>query len=194
MTRRLSLATGILVLVGLATQACGGPDTEASSTDPGPALETSISDCNALIPEDVLATLGWSPGSTSATLDSGICRRDAEQGYVTVERLPVAALGGDDLPAKAQQAYDEACAELDSFPDPDDLSVSAGPGQSVGWLGEDVTACAVEPSEPRAETTVVVLTPQDTVVQLRVVPDSPTSSGDVRAALGKLTPLAVERL
>ena len=63
------------------------------------------------------------------------CHREAEQGYVEVRDRTA--------------SYDKVCATLDR-------TGTVGPGQPVDWLGEDVTACAVEPTADVGQTKVVV--------------------------------------
>jgi len=172
MTRTLGLCL-VALLGGLVLQACGGEDA-ARSQAPGPGQETSLGDCRVAVPDSALVTLGWE-ASGEASLDSGTCTRETAQGDVAVERRPVAAVGGDDLPAAAKLAFDEHCADL-----------YGKPGEEVDWMGDDTRACARVDGEHRGVSYLVALTADDTIVEARVSADESTSNDLVRVALVEL--------
>ena len=176
MTRTVGLCLVALLGVPL-LQACGGGDAARSQT-PGPAQETGLGDCRAAVPDGAFDTLGWD-SSGEASLDSGTCTRAAAQGDVSVERLPVGAVGGDDLPAAARQAFDAHCTDL-----------YGEPGQQVDWMGADTRACSRIDGEHRGVSYLVALTADDTIVEARVSADESTSDDLVRDALVELATAA----
>lgn len=176
MTRTLGL--GLVALLGvLVLQACGGEEAVESDA-PGPAQETSLGDCREAVPDTALETLGWESWGV-ASLDSGTCTRAAAQGDIAVERWPVGAVGGDDLPAAAQQSFDEHCADL-----------YGEPGEEVDWMGPDTQACGRVDGEGRGVSYLVALTEDDTIVEARVSAGESTSDDLVRDALVELVAAA----
>jgi len=157
--RRGLVVTVLLALAG--TQAGCSDDDGASEPQ---ADRTTDADCARMIPDDVFTTLGWTPTAEGATATVRGCHREAGQGYVEV---------------RERTGYDRLCATLDRSGD-------IGPGVPVDWLGDDVTACAVEPTADVGQTRVVVQGDGDTVTQVTVVVLTATAQDRVRAAVAEL--------
>ncbi len=157
MRTRLALLAAALVLL---PTGCDDDDADAPSSH-----QTTDADCAELIPDQVFTTLGWTPTPKGATVTVRGCHREAEQGYVEV-RDRVAS-------------YDKLCATLDR-------TGTVAPGQPVDWLGDDVTACAVEPSTDVGQTKVVVRRSGDEVTQVTIAVLTSTPQAQVRAAVAEL--------
>jgi hypothetical protein len=165
--RRGLVMTVAVVLAG--TLAGCSDDDDASRPR---AERTTDSDCARVIPDDVFTTLGWTPTAEGATATVRGCHREAEQGYVEV---------------RERTGYDRLCATLDR-------AGEVGPGAPVDWLGDDVTACAVEPTAEVGQTWVVVRGDGagdgdgdgDEVTQVSVVVLTATGRDRVRAAVAEL--------
>src|SRR3954454_11048017 len=121
-------AAAALVLL-LALAACHG---SGGDDEPG-AGRTTDADCATRIPGNIFDTLRWSPPTPAEATVRG-CHRETEQGYVEV---------------RDRTGYDKLCASLDR-------SGGVGPGTPVDWLGDTVTACAVEAANGVGTTKVVV--------------------------------------
>lgn len=168
MTRALAL--GLVALVGpLLLTGCGGDDA-TSTTTPGPAQETSLHQCGDALPDDAFVALGWRP-SGDASLDSGTCTRAGDQGDLAVQRYPVAAVGGSDLPQAAQDAFDERCGDL-----------YGEQATRVDWLGDATPSC-VSLGGRTGTSTILALTPEHTLVEARVSATADTAPDRVRAGL-----------
>ena len=154
-TRLVLLAVAALLLPT-------GCDDDTSG--PPAADETTDAQCAEVIPDQIFATLGWTPTADGATSTVRGCHREAEQGYVEV---------------RERSGYDRLCATLDR-------TGTVGPGQPVDWLGDAVTACAVEPTADVGQTKVVVRGDGDEVTQLTIAVLSSTPQAQVRAAVGEL--------
>ena len=154
---------GIRVLAALALlvalTACSGDDSDG---EPGSG-RTTDADCAARIPDAVFDTLRWSPPKAAEATVRG-CHREAEQGYVEV---------------RDRAGYDKLCKTLDR-------SGGVGPGTPVDWLGDGVTACAVEPGAEVGQTRVVVQGNGDAALQITVAVLTSTSQDKVRAAVAEL--------
>lgn len=170
MTRLLPLGLAALVSA-LLLQAC--EEDAARTASPGPARSTSLADCAGVLPDHAFTTLGWQPSGEPA-LDSGTCTRTAAQGDVAVQRWPVAAVGGDDLPQAAQQAFEDRCQDL-----------YGQAARRVDWLGSDMPSC-VALGGSRGQSTLLALTTHHTLVEARVSADEATSPDQVRAGLVEL--------
>lgn len=181
-----SAATAVLLALGLVAAGCDGED-EANSTPVPTSDATTGADCERIIPESTVTTLGWS-GDAGATYSVQGCERRADQGYLKVRGLSVA--GGDDDAAAVQEEFDARCAELDTFPDPNSSTEEPATGLLVTWLGEGVTACAVEPDAGLGLSKVLLVTPSDRLVELWVVALEPTEQDLVRSAMAELAAAA----
>jgi hypothetical protein len=157
-TRVVPLA--LLLALGLAPAACTGDDGAGTSAP----TRTTDADCGARIPDAVFTTLGWTPTGKPAEITVRGCHREAEQGYVEV---------------RDRTGYDRLCRTLDR-------SGGVRPGVPADWLGEGVTACAVEPAGGVGQTRVVVRRGGDAVTQVTVAALTDTSQELVRAAVGQL--------
>jgi hypothetical protein len=151
------------VLLGLAAvlalTGCSGDDGD----DPG-QQPTTDADCARAIPDGVFTTLGWTPTEEGAEATVRGCHREAEQGYVEV---------------RDRTGYDQLCATLDR-------TGEVGAGTPVDWLGEDVTACSVEPETDVGQTKVVVKGDGDAVTQVIIAVLTSTPQAKVRAAVAEL--------
>jgi hypothetical protein len=152
----------LALLVALA--ACSGEQ------DPGlqPADEaTSDADCARRIPDGVFTTLGWTATAEGATATVRGCHREAQQGYVEVRDRT-----GD---------YERTCRTLDR-------SGGVDPGVHVDWLGDDVTACAVEPAGGSGvgQTKVLVAGEGDALTLVTIAVLTSTPQAQVRAAVEQL--------
>ncbi len=159
-TRAGALALVLALLLPAA--ACVGGE------DPGLMPETDATtdaDCAVRIPDQVFTTLGWTPTAKGATETVRGCHREAEQGYVEVRDRTA--------------SYDKLCATLDR-------TGTVGPGEPVDWLGEGVTACAVEPTTDVGQTKVVVQRSGGEVTQVTIAVLTSTPRALVRAAAGEL--------
>jgi hypothetical protein len=170
MTRLLPLGLAALVST-LLLQACG--EDARTTASPGPARSTSLAVCADVLPDRAFTSLGWEPAGEPA-LDSGTCTRTAAQGDVAVQRWPVAAVGGDDLPQAAQQAFEDRCKDL-----------YGQAARRVDWLGADLPSC-VALGGRRGQSTILALTTHHTLVEARVSADRPTSPDRLRAGLVEL--------
>ena len=170
--KRAVLLGPVALVSAVLLQACGGGDA-ATTASPGPAQSTSLDQCADVLPDSVFTTLGWEP-SGQPELDSGTCSRTAAEGDLAVQRWPVAAVGGSDLPRAARKSFDERCGDL--------YGHSA---QQVGWLGAGMPSC-VALGGPRGMSTLLALTPDHTLVEARVSADESTSAERVRAGLTEL--------
>jgi hypothetical protein len=117
-----------------------------------------------MIPDGVFTTLGWTATTEAAEVTVRGCHREATQGYVEV---------------RARTGYDHLCATLDR-------TGGVGPGTPVDWLGEGVTACAVEPQADVGQTKVVVKRDGDAVTQVTIAVLASTPQAKVRAAVAEL--------
>lgn len=174
MTRTLPLGLAAL-LSALLLQGCA-EDAKSTAT-PGPAQSTSLADCADVLPDHAFTSLGWQPSGEPA-LDSGTCTRSATQGDVAVQRWPVAAVGGDDLPKAAEKAFADRCKDL-----------YGQAATRVDWLGSDMPGC-VALGGRRGQSTILALTTHDTLVEARVSADEPTQPDRVRAGLVELAQAA----
>ena len=147
----------------LALAACSGDD------DAGPRpsrTRTTDADCAERIPDDVFTTLGWTPTGEPAEATVRGCHREAEQGYVEVR--------------DRTGYYGKLCSTLDR-------SGGVSPGYRPDWLGDGVTACAVEPDHATsARPRCVVKGDGDRVTQVTVAVLTSTPQAQVRAAVRQL--------
>lgn len=163
-------------------------EDDPTATRPTPtSVETTAADCEQIIPASTIATLGWTDGA-GATYSVQGCERRAAEGYLKVRELPVP--GSDDPPAEVRTEFDARCAELDTFPDPDSSTEEPATGMLVTWLGEGVTACAVEPDAGVGLSKVLLVTPSDRLVTLWVAALEPTDQALVRDGLAELADAA----
>jgi hypothetical protein len=157
--RDMRIRIGLLAALVLLAAGC--------SDDPGGAPTphaTTDADCAAQIPDHVFGTLGWTPTAAGATATVRGCHREAEQGYVEVRR---------------RSGYDRLCATLDR-------TGTVGPGLPVDWLGDGVTACAVEPEADVGQTKVVVRGEEGEATQITIAVLTSTPTEQVRAAVAEL--------
>ena len=168
------------VLLPLAALLLGGALAGCSSDDepeptPSAAVEPeSDAGCAQLIPDEALGALGWTAQGGAAYTVKG-CRREARQGYVEVRRRT----GKVTTPEKADRVYDDLCRVLDRTGTP-------SPGVDAPWLGEDVTACTVEPTRKVGLSKVVVLIKKRLVFQYAIAVLEATPQPKVRAAFRQL--------
>ena len=151
----------------------------AEVADPEPVREptatrTTLETCAALTPDDALEALGWS-GAAAARLDIDTCTRDAQEGTVTVQRRAVPAVGGEDLPAAADDVLAGRCEELGATAEAATALWDQGQG-----------ACALVPRSDRSISVLVVHTDDDAVVEVRVDATAPTARAAREAGLGAL--------
>lgn len=151
------------LLLALSLTGCGEDADEPGSSAPS-AQETTLQDCEGLLPTSVLETLGWSSGTPS--LERGECRLTSDDGDVAVLRRPVASEADD----AGAAALEERCAELDGAED-------------VDWVDGVEGQCAVVGPDDLDLGVLVVHVADRTVVEARVVPRSATSPEQVEAAL-----------
>jgi len=154
----IRLGAAVVVLVAL-----GGCSDDDSGERPQ-AEPTTDADCARMLPDGVFTTLGWTPVAEGATATVRGCHREAEQGYVEV---------------RERRGYDRLCATLDR-------TGGVAPGVEVDWLGDGVTACAVEPAADVGQTRVVVERDGDRATQVTVVVLTATERTRVRAAIAQL--------
>src|SRR4051812_34377754 len=175
-TLRLVVLVPTTVLLASLLHACGDADANEVSAPPTPQ-QTTLADCVALIPDDVVEGLGWT-ASSDPSLDSATCELDADQGTVSVLRRPVPGASSDDLPEAGRQAYDERCASLSD----------GQAGQEVDWLGDAARTCAVVTGDGSGVNVLLALTDAGLLVESRVtVDDGTASAAQVQQALTDLT-------
>ncbi len=155
--RTPAVALLLVALLLLAAAGCTGDDGAAPATP----TRTTDADCVARLPDEVFATLGWTPTGQRAEITVRGCHREAEQGYVEV---------------RDRSGYERLCRTLDR-------SGGVRPGVPVDWLGQDVEACAVEPAAGLGQTRVVVQRGGDDVTQVTVAALADTAQELVRAAV-----------
>jgi hypothetical protein len=148
---------GLAALVALT--GCNDDDGADAGQQP-----TTDAECARVIPDGVFTTLGWTPTEEGAEATVRGCHREAEQGYVEV---------------RDRTGYDQLCATLDR-------TGGVGPGTPVDWLGEGVTACAVEPQADVGQTKVVVKGDGNAVTQVTIAVLASTPQAKVRAAVAEL--------
>jgi hypothetical protein len=156
----MGIRRGLAIAALLALTGCSDDDGGKQPR----AEQTTDADCARMIPDGVFATLGWTPTAEGATATVRGCHREAEQGYVEV---------------RERRDYDRLCATLDR-------TGGVAPGVEVDWLGDGVTACAVEPRADVGQTRVVVKRDGDRVTQVTVVVLTATAQTQVRAAIAGL--------
>jgi hypothetical protein len=152
--------TAAVLLTAVLVAGCSDDDSGVTAQ----AEATTDADCAELIPEDVFTTLGWAGTPEGAEYTVRGCHREAEQGYVEV---------------RERRGYRKLCRTLDH-------TGGLSPGTPVDWLGEGVTACAVEPAEDVGQTKVLVKGTGDeaTLVTIAVLTSTPRER--VRAAVAEL--------
>lgn len=185
MRRVLGLVALVPATALLATllHGCGDADADDVSSPPA-AEETTLADCAALIPDDVLEGLGWTASATP-TLDSATCSLGADQGTLSVARRPVPGTSSDDLPEAGQEEFDERCADLSD----------GQAGHEVDWLGSDAAGCAVVTGDGSGINVLLAVSDAGLLVESRVTTDQPTASAaQVQAALAELAQTALQRL
>ena len=134
-------------------------ETATETTSQGPAAS-----CAQRIPDEVFTTLAWTPTTEGATATIRGCHREATQGYLEV---------------RDRTGYRRLCRTLDR-------TGGVGPGVPVDWLGDDVTACAVEPDRDVGQTKVLVRGAGNQATQVKVVVLTSTPRDRVRAAVAVL--------
>jgi hypothetical protein len=180
------LAVPVAVSTVLVLSAC--ESEEGADARPTPTSEeTTAADCDRVIPAATVTTLGWSNGA-GATYSLRGCERRADQGYLKVRELSVPGGGGD--ADAVHEEFDARCAELDTFPDPSSTTEAPATGMLVTWLGEGVTACAVEPDGGLGLSKVLLVTPSARLVELWVAAFEPTEQDRVRGAMAALVEAA----
>jgi hypothetical protein len=154
-------AAALVLLLALLSSltACTGDD---SDDEPGSGTTTDA-DCAIRIPDSVFDTLRWSPPKPAEETVRG-CHRETEQGYVEV---------------RDRTGYDDLCKTLGR-------TGSVTPGVPADWVGDGVTACAVEPDGDVGQTKVVVKGKGDAVTQVTIAVLTSTDRAQVRAAVVQL--------
>ncbi len=188
--RSLAALLAVSLPVSLGLGACSGED-EPEDAEVPTSQETTGADCARIIPEEAVAVLGW-PGDTGATYSSQGCERRTSQGYVKVRALTAAGAEPDE--AETQQEFDERCAVLDTFPDPSSSTEEPSTGMLVTWLGEGVTACAVEPDGDIGLSKVLLVTGSGGLAELWVAALETTDQELVRESFGVLAETASSEL
>lgn len=178
-TPRLALPVAALVASAMLA-GCSDDDPDETAAPTTPAV-TSDAGCAQLIPDDALTTLAWTPSGGAEYTVRG-CRREAKQGYIEVRRRTGKATSD----AKAQRVFDDTCRTLDRTGAP-------APGAKADWLGDEVTACAVEPRKEVGLTKVVVLTKGKVVFQFGIAALTKTPQKQVRGAARTLLAAAVDK-
>ncbi|WP_457207955.1 hypothetical protein [Nocardioides sp. P5_C9_2] len=186
--RRLSVPISVpLVLAGALSSCSGDVDGVSAGSRSPSAAETTLERCRDLLPDEALDAMGWDLRG-EPSLDGSSCVQLAAQGAVRVQRRPVGAGSAQELPAAAQRAFDDRCAELGGM-------VGDAAGEEVAWLGEENPAC-VAPAEGETGTTaLLVLWPASSLlVEARVEADEPTAPDAVQAAVTSLARAAEQEL
>lgn len=176
---QLAAAGALAVAVALGAGACSDDEVER---DPATVDETPVAtdgpsptaECADLVPDAVLAALGWDPDGP-AVLESDRCeRRVAAAGAVTVGTRAVPP--GDDAREAALDAHDGYCRDLVS-----------GPDQDLSWLEVEGPACGeLLPPEGTGVAELLWVTADDAVVQVRVEALRPVTRDQLVDALGQL--------
>lgn len=187
----------LAVLAATLLQACGDDASSRaapSPDDPSSVLEETPSatpdpSCEPAVPAEAVTVLGWSPDGGAVSTAQGCERRSAE-GYLKVRDISVVGEGADGEEA-AQEEFDVRCASFDSNPDPEDTAEEPTAATPVDWLGDDTTACAVEPTGDIGLTKVLLLTPAGELTELWVAALVPTDQARVREAVTVLAEAAV---
>jgi hypothetical protein len=186
--RLLTVLPALLLTLASALAVSGCESDEPADARSAPTDdETTAADCGRVIPAATVATLGWS-NDAGATYSVRGCERRADQGYLKVRELSVPGGGGD--ADAVQEEFDARCAELDTFPDPSSSTEEPATGLLVTWLGEGVTACAVEPDAGIGLSKVLLVTPSGRLVELWVAALEPTEQDRVRGAMAALVEAA----
>jgi hypothetical protein len=148
--------TASLLLTAVLLAGCSDDDSGITAQ----AEATTDADCAELIPDHVFTTLGWVGTPEGAEFTVRGCHRESEQGYVEV---------------RERRGYRKLCRTLDH-------TGGLSPGAPVDWLGEDVTACAVEPAGDVGQTKVAVRQ-DDHALLITVVAVTATEQARVREAV-----------
>ena len=172
-TLRLLLPVAALLMGGVLT-GCSGEDEPAPASPTAAVDPASDAGCAQLIPDEAITALGWAAEGGAVYTVKG-CRREAQQGYLEVRRRT----GKVTTPEKAEKVYDDLCRVLDRTGSPT-------PGVDAPWLGDDVMACAVEPTKKTGLSKVVVLVKKRLVFQYGIAVLAATPQPQVRAAFRKL--------
>lgn len=159
----------VLILI-LITSGCGPDADGVDQPSRGEIRQIEPADCAILLPDSVITALGWSEAG-GATYAEERCTRTSAEGTVEVTRRPVPAVGGDDLPAKAEATFEERCSGFKAE-DSTDLFDPAGGSQ----------ACAAAEGG-RSISSLVLLTGGDAVMEVRVDADADTPIAQIEAGL-----------
>lgn len=182
---RRSARASCLAVVALAALLAGCSDGSASTSVAGaPSSEVSSLDCPSVISDQAWAPLGW-PAGSPATEQAGRCERIADGiGQVTVGTRAVAGAQADRAD-NARSVYDEECTRLR-----DSGSYVAEPAEQ---LAPGQTACGlmIDDGAKTGVAELILLTPSDEVVQLRIAVVEPTTVNRVTRSFRLLTETAL---
>lgn len=186
--RRPSVPVLAALLLGGVLSSCSSDVDAVSDEARSPsATETTLEQCRDLLTDEALEAMAWDREG-EPTLDGSSCIQQASQGVVRVQRRPVGAGSAEELPAAAQKAFDDRCAELGGM-------VGDAAGEEVDWLGEETPACVAPAGGRTGTTTLLVLWPTSSLlVEARVEADEPTAPDAVRAAVTSLAQVAEQEL
>lgn len=182
---RLVIPLALIVALVVLTSCREDP---GAASAPAPAVSGSTAseevDCAGVIPDAAWAPLGW-PGGAPASAHAGRCERASEGvGQVTVGTLAVVGAEADRT-ENARSVYDDQCTRLrDTGSYVAEPAAKLAPGQrACGLMLDDDAETGV------AE--LILLTPSDQVVQMRVAVVDPTSPRRVMWCLRRLTEAAL---
>ena len=155
----------------LTTSGCSPDADEVDEPSQGEVRRIESADCPSLLPDDVITSLGWSEAGDATYAPEEQCTRTTAEGTVEVTRRAVPAVGGDDLPAKAGETFDERCSGFDAEDSIDFVEPSEGS-----------QACATVEGG-RSISSLVLLTGDNAVIEIRVDADADTLTAQVEAGL-----------
>jgi len=185
-SHRVVVALVTVVLWSTGASGCSGEDRSGATSGPvvpetsAAAASSDPVDCAAVIPDAAWQPLGW-PLPAPATPHAGRCERTSPGlGQVTVATVAGGEEGGDEDAEAARRAYDDGCARLREHG-----SYVAEPAEREA-PGQTACSAMTDRKVTTGVSEVVVLTPDDRVLHLRVVVAEPTSQARVRWCLRRL--------
>jgi hypothetical protein len=172
--------------VTAALHGCGDEAETATTSAPPSARTTTGADCSELVPTSVVSALGWTE-TGAAALEAGRCTQQFDGGQLAAGQLAVGGTSSADLPENGEARFDELCAELGEG------TSAGGAGESVDWLGDGTSGCAVTSDDGAGVNSLIALNAEGILVQASVQPDEPTDPSTVETALTDLAQNAIER-